>query len=488
MRQRRLSKIYVPIMQKLKNTLKARVPVRRLFVKVFLWFWLTILALCAFFIGSRVLGTRLLPPTELMATFVSRVAGEAAQAYETGGSQEFARFERSLVGDSNGQIYLIDALGKDVLSRPIPAESAGIVQAARGDGRVIERYGFRSRSVSYRFISASGRPYVLFVNIPLKFAALRDAGSGSGILFICGVAAMVTLFCLWLVYHFLAPIQGIQSAARRVASGDLNARAPVEISKRHDELASLALDFDAMVERTSLLVGSQRDLLSSVSHELRSPLARFNMSLGLLRRQFPPESDELLQRMERDVEKINVLLGQLLTFSRLESGLSSSQKERVDVSQLVHEVVADSDFEARGHGKSVRLDADNDIYVEKADPETLRSAFENIIRNAIRFTAPNSAVQVLLRSDTEHVSPQAVLSVRDFGPGVPEDSLLQIFQPFFRVNPKSGAVMGNGGTGLGLAIALEAIRLHGGTILAQNADPTGLEVKITLPTCNPAQR
>jgi len=474
------------MMQRLKNGLKARVPVRRLFVKVFLWFWLALLALCAFFVGSRLLGTRLLPPTELKTIFAPRVASEAAQAYETGGPQDFVRYERRLLGNPDRQLYLIANDGKDVLSRPIPAESAGIVQGARSDGRVLERYGLRSRSASYRFVSPSGRPYVLLVNIPLKFGMLLDAVSGSGLLFIAGVLLTVTLFCLWLVYHIVAPIQGIQLAARRVASGDLNARAPVGISKRHDELASLAVDFDAMVERTSLLVRSQRDLLNSVSHELRSPLARFNMSLGLLRKQSPPESHELMQRMERDVERINVLLGQLLTFSRLESGLSSSQKEQVDISQLVHEVVADGDFEARGYGKSVYVDADNEIYLDKADPETLRSAFENVIRNAIRFTPPNSAVQVLLRSDTENVSPKAILSVRDFGPGVAEESLQEIFQPFFRANPISGAVKGNGGTGLGLAIALEAIRLHGGTILAQNAKPTGLEIKITLPICNQA--
>lgn len=476
------------MMQRLKNGLKVRVPVRRLFVKVFLWFWLTILALSAFFIGSRILGTQVVPPSDLGPALASRIAEEAAHAYETGGPNGFAAFAQSLLRNSDDQLYLIDADGKDVLSRPIPSEGVSAMQAAHTDGRVIVRYGLRARSASYRFTAPSGHAYVLLVNMPLKFGILHEAGSGSGLTFIAGVLLMVTLFCLWLVYHIVAPIQGIQSAARQVANGDLNVRAPAEISRRHDELASLALDFDAMVERTSLLVRSQRDLLSSVSHELRSPLARFNMSLGLLRNQSPRECDELMQRMERDVERINVLLGQLLTFSRLESGLSSSQKERVDISQLIHEVVADGDFEARGYGKSVCIGADNDIYVDKADPETLRSAFENIIRNAIRFTPPNSAVQVVLRSDTEHVFPRAILSVRDFGPGVPEESLQQIFQPFFRLNLGSDRVNANGGTGLGLAIALEAIRLHGGTVLAKNADPTGLEVKITLPTCNPAPR
>jgi two-component system sensor histidine kinase CpxA len=470
------------MMRNLKDIVKARVPVRRLFAKVFLWFWSTILALCAFFIGARI-GTRLVPRTDLMGAFAPRVADEAAHAYETGGPRDFALFEQSLVGDTRRQLYLIDAYGKDVLLRPIPSESVPIVRAANNDGRVLAHYGLRSQSASYRFTSPSGRPYVLLINLPLRVGILEN--SGSGVLSIGGVLLVVTVFCLWLVYHIVAPIQGIQSAARRVANGDLNVRAPVEIARRHDELASLALDFDAMVERTSVLVRSQRELLSSVSHELRSPLARFNMSLGILRSQFPSESGELLQRMERDVEKIDMLLGQLLTFSRLESGLSSGQKERVDVSQLIHEVVADGEFEARGYGKSVCIDADNDIYLDNADPQTLRSAFENIIRNAIRFTPPNTAVQVVLKNDGGHVSPQAILSVRDFGPGVPEDSLQQIFRPFFRVNPASGLMKRNGGSGLGLAIALEAIRQHGGTILAQNATP-GLEVKISLPTLQPS--
>jgi signal transduction histidine kinase len=292
---------------------------------------------------------------------------------------------------------------------------------------------------------------------------------------------MVTLFCLWLAHHITAPIQGIQSAARRVAAGDLTVRAPVEISKRHDELAFLAADFDAMVERISALVRSQKDLLSTVSHELRSPLTRFNMSLALLRKQSPPEAEELLQRMERDVERVDVLMGQLLTLSRLETGLSSDERDNINFSQLVQEVVADGDFEARSCGKSVRLAAVTDIFVEKADQQALRSACENIIRNAIRFTPPGTHVEVVLTAETGSNFPQAVLSVRDYGPGVPEDTLQQIFQPFFRVKEPAGPRR-NYGTGLGLAIALEAIRQHRGTIIALNASPTGLEVKIMLPT------
>jgi signal transduction histidine kinase len=293
---------------------------------------------------------------------------------------------------------------------------------------------------------------------------------------------MVTLLCLWLTNHIVAPIQGIQSAARKVAAGDLSVRAPVQISKRHDELAALAADFDVMVERMSSFVRSHKDLLSTVSHELRSPLTRLVMSLELLRKE-SPQSEELLQRMERDVNRVDTLMGQLLTLSRLETGVSSDERDNVDFSQLVQEVVADGDFEAHSCGKSLRLQAEEDIVIDNADQQALRSACENILRNAIKFTKPGSEVEVILKTEKTKPLPQAVLLVRDSGPGVPEDSLQLIFQPFFRVKEHTRDPRASMGTGLGLAIAREAIRQHRGTIVASNTKPIGLEVKITLPTC-----
>jgi signal transduction histidine kinase len=460
------------------------VPIGRLFAKVFLWFWLAVLALFASFMASRMLGTRLLPPTDVIASFAPRIADEAAHAYESGGPQAFEQFARGLVGKSGFELYLIDGYGKDVLSRPIPSDCLSIVRAARSDGRVLTRFGLRAHSSSYKFTSPSGRPYILLVRARFQVGKFMDTTAGGGLPFFAVVLVMVTVFCFWLTHHIIAPIQGIQSTARKVAAGDLSVRAPVEISRRHDELAALAADFDVMVERMSAFVRSQKDLLSTVSHELRSPLARLLMSLALLRKQSSPESAELLQRMERDVERIDTLIGQLLTLSRLETGVSSEEKDNVDFSQMVQEVVADGDFEAHSSGKSVRLEAEGGIVIENADQQALRSACENILRNAIKFTRPGSEVEVILKTQNTKPLMQAVLLVRDCGPGVPGDLLQQIFQPFFRVTEHSGDQMARAnGTGLGLAIALEAIRQHRGTIIASNTKPIGLEVKITLPTC-----
>ena len=441
------------------------------------------MALFVIYFASRTIGSPVLAPTDVIAAFAPRFAEDAADAYESGGTEEFAKFAHSISAGHQQELYLIDGAGNEVLSRPIPTESRRIVQAVRSDGRIVTHFSLGSRSAAYRFTSPSGHPYVLLVRIRLVPGKFLWYTGGGGLLFSCGVLLLVTLFCFWLTHHITSPIRGLQAAARKLATGDLNVRAPLEISKRHDELAALALDFDSMVERMAALVGAQRNLLNTVSHELRSPLARFNMALGLLRSQSPPCGTDLLDRMERDVGRVDVLMDQLLTLSRLETGLSSNGRKDLNFSQLVQEVVADGDFEARSSGKSVRLWDEGNILIEEADQQALRSACENIIRNAVRFTRPGTEVHVTLRCEHKDGSLQAILRVRDYGPGVPADSLEEIFRPFFRLR-STGSEEDNG-SGLGLAIAFEAIRLHRGTIVASNADPCGLEVRISLPAVLP---
>jgi signal transduction histidine kinase len=215
-----------------------------------------------------------------------------------------------------------------------------------------------------------------------------------------------------------------------------------------------------------------------VSHELRSPLARINLSLALLKDRFSGDSDDLFQRMDRDVARIDLLMGQLLTLSRLEARFSSAERADVDFAQLVEETAADGNFEAQALGKSVSFERSGSIILRNADGDALRSACENIIRNAVRFTRPGTDVQIALEINRSAPEPVAVLSVRDHGPGVPEDALQAIFQPFYQIN---GDPETTGGNGLGLAIAAEAIRMHRGTIRAENLRPTGLEITVQLP-------
>jgi two-component system sensor histidine kinase CpxA len=445
----------------------------RLFLTIFLWFWLTAWGILAIvFLGSRLTGMRQVSAPNMYATVAPILAAQAVRAYESGGPEAFARFSQSNVQSHSHQLFLLDGFYKDVLSRPLTSDGLRVAQAAKNGQLIV----LRAHIAAYKFVSSSGRPYVLVLYLKSGFRTVTDAVLGEGLPYIISLILLVTLLCFALAYHIASPIHSIQSTARRVAQGDLKARVPASVSRRFDELSALAKDFDSMVGRLDVLIQTQKNLLNSVSHELRSPLARINLSLAILRKRSSAESDDMFQRLDRDVARIDLLIGQLLMLSRLEAGLSSAERENVDFTELVEETAADSNFEAQASGKSVSLRTKGSVILGNADPHALRSACENVIRNAVRFTQPGTDVEVVLEIDRSALEPLALLSVRDHGPGVPEDSLQAIFQPFFRINAEA-----TGGNGLGLAIAFEAIRLHRGRISATNLLPTGLEIDIRLP-------
>jgi two-component system, OmpR family, sensor histidine kinase CpxA len=453
----------------------------RLFLKIFFWYWLTAWAIIAIMLlGVRLTGMRQVSAPNMYATVAPILAEEAVKAYESGGPDAFARFSQGNGHDNERQLFLLDGSYKDVLSRPLSNDGLRVAHAAK-DGQLVV---FRARIAAYKFVSSSGHPYILMLFLKSNLRQMGELLWGEGLPFSLSMVLLVTLLCLWLAYHIASPIHSIQATARRVAQGDLKARVPSSVSRRFDELAALAKDFDSMVSRLDSLIQAQKKLLNSVSHELRSPLARINLSLGLLRNGGSADSDDLFQRLDRDIERIDLLMGQLLTLSRLEAGFSAGEREEVNFAQLLEEVAADGNFEAQGLGKSVSLQTTGSVILRNADPHALRSACENIIRNAVRFTRPGSDVQIVLEVDGSATEPWALLSVRDHGPGVPEDSLQAIFQPFYRI---SGEGQATGGNGLGLAIASEAIRLHRGTIRAENLRPTGLHIIVRLPVaCDPA--
>jgi len=464
--------------------IRDRVPVHRLFVKIFSWFWATALVIIGIiFISRRVMDLRPIDPSTMYASVASLVATQAAQAYESGGPAGFTRFANNLAGGHKSQLFLLDEFNTDVLSRAISRDALRLAREGGKDQLVTTQSSLYERVAAYKFVSASGRPYTL-VLYQRSGPNLTGILVTAGIPFLFGLVVAVTILCFWLAYHIASPIDGIQLAARRVAQGDLSARVPHAVSLRRDELAALAMDFDSMVERIEVLIRTQKNLLNSVSHELRSPLARLNVCLAMIRKHLPEEAVDACERMERDVARIDTLMGQLLTLSRLEAGLSSGERENVNFTLLVQEVVADGNFEAQSLGKSVSLEASSPIVLEKADSLALRGACENIVRNAIHFTRPGTEVKVALGINNPATNPQVLLTIRDEGPGVPRDALQNIFSPFFRINGPGRRSQGNG---LGLAIALEAVRLHHGTIVASNLDPTGLEINLRLPTRVPSQ-
>jgi two-component system sensor histidine kinase CpxA len=301
----------------------------------------------------------------------------------------------------------------------------------------------------------------------------------------------------WLLSRQLVtPIETLRAATQRLASGDLTARAGMQLQNRQDELAQLARDFDLMAERIESLlreqehlVGVQRRLLRDVSHELRSPLARLKVALELTRDSLTnnlvvsadPDcvsspATASLDRIERETGRLSEMIDRLLMLARLDSGVQSPEATSIDLAALVRAVAADANFEAQPTRRVVSV-TECEHCTTRGTFDLLRSALENVMRNALRYTPEETSVEVHLRRDGDW----ALIAVRDHGPGVPEGELAALFQPFYRATVSTGTIRpGQTSIGLGLAITERAIHLHSGTIVASNAPGGGLLVTIRL--------
>jgi signal transduction histidine kinase len=285
------------------------------------------------------------------------------------------------------------------------------------------------------------------------------------------------------------PLERLTEAARRLGQGDLAVRAPDprapsprwwtrRFSPGVDELRELTRSFNDMADRVERLVRGQRELLANVSHALRSPLARLNVALGLARQRNGQATPEHLDRIETEAERLNKLIGQLLTMARVDSGVDLERPTRFDLGSVVEEVSSDAEYEARDRHCAVAFDQRGACVVEGAR-EMLRGAVENVVRNAVRHTAERTRVEVSLDRRQAPGGSRAVIRVRDHGPGVPQTAVDSLFVPFTQV--LTGGVSNPERSGLGLAITRRTFEVHGGSATAANAPDGGFIVTLELP-------
>lgn len=292
------------------------------------------------------------------------------------------------------------------------------------------------------------------------------------------VAAVISgLVCFLLVRYLTTPVLRLSEAVRQFSDGDLGMRVRPSMGRRKDEIAELANDFDRMAERLQELIRSHKQLLNDVSHELRSPLARLQVALGLARQSASREDNPELDRIEREAERLNEMIGQLLSLARLDSGAVPTNLVTVDLETILAEVVDNADYEASALNRHVRVSKSSPVSVE-ADEGLLRSALENVVRNAVHYTSEGTSVDITL-SSMEKRQNWIEIRVTDHGLGVPDEMLSGLFEPFMRVDDARDRE--SGGYGLGLAIAKRAINKHGGEIFATNTSHGGLMVSILLP-------
>ena len=411
---------------------------------------------------------------------------------------------RSLLPDMRRpQLFVLDASRHELLGRAVPAELMHAVErelrdGAQGGDSAVWR-GAR------RLVGPGGEQYIAFVSRNFgrqiggdtgRQDGLRDGtgpdtltpglGPGPGPRRRIGQSVVIgatilasLLFAALLAWYFSRPIRALRSAFEAAAAGDLAPRFGPG-AKGGDELVDLGRDFDRMSARLRALMDGQRRLLHDVSHELRSPLARMQAALGLAHQQ-PDKIGITLERIERESNRMDQLIGELLTLSRLEASPDVLRREPVDLVELVDGLVADARFEADQSGPAaggaalrVEFEADERVGVE-GDPDLLWSALENVVRNAAKHGAPGGIVTVSVRA----IDGVARVDVCDRGPGIAPADLPAIFQPFFRAGASRTGIDGHG---LGLAIAQRVVQAHGGEIVAVNRDGGGLQVTITLPS------
>lgn len=449
---------------------------KSLFLKIFISFWLA----QALFIVLAILVMLAFRPQRnaTWETLRSTTLAESIDAYESGGTKQAREYLENLQMKQHVRAYVFDEQGMEISGRSSPGW-AEHVAAGRPlpphPGMIFPRPQILTES---RASNDGHHLYTIAMELPpgprvffgpwgIPMPGLIIAVLSSGIV------------CYFLSWYMTKPVTRLRAATQQLAAGDLTARAGDPNNKGRDEIAGLVRDFDTMAGRLESLVKAQSRLLNDISHELRSPLARLNVALGLARQRSGPESATMLERIELEAGRLNELIGRLLTLARMEDGEQRVPSSPALLDEIVLSVAEDAEFEAQARHCHVHSEIPAGRWGVRGDESLLHSAIENVVRNAIRYTREGTTVEIHLEKRESGGREEAVVRVTDCGDGVPPDALEKLFQPFYRLDDARGRQ--TGGVGLGLAITERAVRFHGGRVSATNRAEGGLMLEIHLP-------
>jgi signal transduction histidine kinase len=449
---------------------------KSLFLKIFLSFWVAQALFLV--IALLVMLAYRVQRNSTWEVLRSTALTEAISAYERGGTLQVKEYLENLQMTQHVRVYVFDEQGTEISGR----SSSGWAEHVATGRPLSSRPGMvfpRPQILTESKASSDGRHlYTIAMELPPGFRVFFGPWGVPVPLLISAVLCS-GLVCYFLSWYMTKPVTRLRAATRQLAAGDLAARAGDPGSRRRDEIAGLIRDFDTMAARLEGLVKAQSRLLNDISHELRSPLARLNVALGLARQRSGPESAAMLERIELEASRLNELIGRLLTLARLEDGEQRVPASPVLLDEVVLNVAEDAEFEAQARRCHVRSEIPAGSWGVRGDASLLHSAVENVVRNAIRYTREGTTVEIHLEKTGTTGAEEALLRVTDCGSGVPADALEKLFQPFYRLDDARGRQ--TGGVGLGLAITERAVRFHGGRVAATNRAEGGLMVEIHLP-------
>lgn len=433
-----------------------------IFLQLFAGLWITLITIAA---GVWLISTNYQDlPSHYNSIDKSRGANRAINTalnvLSTGGQDALEAWLKDKKTNTRPEVFVVDAKNDDIVGRKVPSKALQELNGHRHPRALVvhimtpkgtlRMFAVRTQPLPASFFASLMRTplWVQFV-----FALLVTTGVAGG-----------------LAWYFARPIRKLDWAMRKATEGDLNIRIAPTVGHNLDEIGALAKRYDAMAEKIEGLLAQQKRLFHDVSHELRSPLARLEVAIAIAQRD-PQRHDEMLGRIEREIQTLDSLVEELLTYARLDDNAPMTF-ETTDLIPLVESIAENASFEGEERGVNVTLNAPDSVMVS-AHLDSLGRAVENLVRNALRFTPDNGTVFVDVQCESNRVT----VDIRDQGPGIDPEQLRTIFHPFVR-----GADQATGsGFGLGLAIAKRAVERHQGTLTARNLEPNGLLMHIELP-------
>jgi two-component system sensor histidine kinase CpxA len=376
-------------------------------------------------------------------------------------------------------VYILDESSEDILGRELPQQYVNFVRNSVVGPQTPPESNYQPVRLAPQLISPDGARYAFLV-LPKRISLLGSAATSIGVLL---AALLVIASVAWLIARtFSKPISELQLAVQDLARGDTHARVPDSIAGRGDELGDLAAGFNLMADKLTGLIDGRESMLREMSHELRSPLARLHAAVALASQRNTLNATEC-ERIEQEIGRMNRVIGEMLHYSSLDAAVAPKRR-LVRIDRILASLVAVEEIEATNNGCRIQLQADSDLTVA-GDPELLNSAFENILRNAIRYAPRDSIIEITAQryaSSTSHSGPgNIVIKMRDCGPGVPVQDLERIFEPYARVSTGNHSP---DSTGLGLAIVKRVVEQHGGHVRARNRSSGGLSVTVQLPAAD----
>lgn len=451
-----------------------------LFWKIFLSFWATILIIELFtaWFTADLSETEIHP---ILAQHNQQFVASSTDAVSTltkngiKGLREWMSQEENLRGI--GDIYVFDRQFNEVNNKPVPSSIRVILTDDIDNHSLVDHQQPIKHMLTFKTTTSRGNEYLVvstFSHPPLLQYLLAPQRVGLSIV-ISG------LICLLLARYFTSPLTNLRRSTQKLTLGEFDTTSLSRMQSRKDEFGALAVDFNAMTVRLGQLLDNQRQLLRDISHELNSPLSRIRVALELARSKYTVKNEEGAEfdRIEREIERLELLIRELLTFVKIEPKNSSvlANLSKVNVRKMLEEIINDAQYLGKNENAppTINLNCAEDIDVQ-ADAQLLHRAIENIVRNACYYSPRSLAITINCLKDADNVN----IFIEDQGPGVPENMLEKIFQPFVRVSPARES--DTGGSGIGLAIAKRVVELHRGKISAKNKkDNSGLIVAILLP-------